>query len=104
MSSLPICLTTLLTLSLQLITALPWVAVVDQIHEPWLLLIGEDGRQREVHRAQCEAGLREGMWVRYHPKSQRVTRLKSPALRLYALEVERSLQERLKRLTHDAEP
>jgi len=75
-----------------------WIAVVDQIHEPWLLLIGEDGQQLEVHRSQCEEGLNEGSWVLYHSGSLRVTRLMTEAQRRYALSQERELRERLARL------
>lgn len=84
--------------------ALTWVAVIDQINEPWLSLVGEDGRIKEVHRAQCVGELREGMWVRYHQRTGRVTLLKTRAERRYALEVERELRERLLRLTYEPEP
>ena len=102
MSSLPLLSAALLASALQLSS--PWVAVIDQVNGPWLSLIGEDGRQHEVHRARCEAGLREGMWVNYYPKERRVTRLKGAEHKRYALEVERSLRARLKRLTQSSAP
>ena len=97
-------ITLLLAGSSALTQGLTWVAVVDQINEPWVSLISEDGRLQEVHRAQCFTGLREGMWVKYHAREGKVTRLKAPSELAHAFQVERELSEQLRRLTHDAEP
>jgi len=94
----------LLAGSSALTQGLTWIAVVDQINEPWVSLIGEDGRLQEVHQAQCFTGLREGMWVKYHAREGKVTPLKAPSALTHAFKVERELREQLRRLTHNADP
>lgn len=91
-------------LSLPFSQSMTWIAVIDQINEPWLLLIGEDGRQRQVHQTQCVDGLREGMWVSYDLQKRRVTRLEDPKLIQKSLDIERELRKQFERLTRNVDP
>ena len=54
-----------------------WVGVVDQINPPWVTVIGEQGERVELSVEQTYQNIKEGDWVLYWSRVNRLEHIDS---------------------------